>query len=232
MSYVNEANSSQRFAAIAGTGAVQLLVAGGLIFGLTMTGLVEPKPEYVPTIDFTPTSPPPEPPIEDKVEPEAPASTPPVTPKTVFELPTPDAPIIETTTDIPEPTKRVILDAGPLTDAPPAPPPPPVAKDPPPAFDPVAASPKNGPLGWITTEQYPSVALRRGWEGHGEYLLTIGTNGRVSNCTITQSTGRRVLDDATCKSVKRRARFNPAINSAGEKVSGTYSGKVTWKIPD
>lgn len=230
MSYVNQANSSGRFAAIAGTGAVQLIVAGGLIFGLTITGAIPEVVPYNPPHEFI--LPPPPKPVEKTVEPKPDTSTKTVVPVPKLPIPRPTPELIDTTPDLPPIIEVVTRTAGPITIIPPTHYVEPKLPDPPPAFDPVGPMPKNGPLGWITTEQYPSVALRRGWEGNGNYLLTIGTNGRVTDCSITTSTGRDVLDRATCKSVKRRARFDPAMNSSGEKVSGTYSGKVTWRIPD
>lgn len=35
---------------------------------------------------------------------------------------------------------------------------------------------------------------------------------------------------ATCKYVTRRARFEPASNGDGEKVTGAYSGTIRWVI--
>ena len=60
----------------------------------------------------------------------------------------------------------------------------------------------------------------------------IGSNGRVNACEITASSGHAALDEATCKFVTRRARFEPATDSNGAKVVGSYSSKVTWRIPE
>lgn len=230
MSYVQETSSSRKIAAIAGTGAIQLLFAGGIVLGLTMTGIVKPEKKYEPTIDFR-TDPPPPPPPEQKVEDVKPPSAQKiVAPIPPIPLPSPTPTEIETVTDAP-PSDELILIAGPVTADPPAPfVPPPLP--PTPSFTPKSASPNNGPTGWITTAEYPRRALTRGWEGSAAYLLTIGTNGRVSDCRVTSGTSHKVLDDATCKWVKRRARFEAATNTDGAKVAGSYSGTVTWTIPD
>ena len=96
--------------------------------------------------------------------------------------------------------------------------------------DPVAPRAKNGE--WVTDNDYQSTWIRRGWEGTAGFRLTIGKNGRVENCTITQSTGHTALDEATCRHVTRRARFDPAKDSQGDTVSGTFSSAVRWQIPE
>lgn len=102
---------------------------------------------------------------------------------------------------------------------------------PPPLPDPIAASPRNAPGGWITDRDYRSRWIREGREGVARFRLEIAASGRVSGCEIVGSTGHSVLDTATCRLITRRARFNPAIDSNGAKVPGTFSSSVNWQIP-
>lgn len=104
------------------------------------------------------------------------------------------------------------------------------AKDPPKLFDPVAPKPRNG--NWVTDNDYRTVWISREWEGTAAFRLTIGTDGKVRDCTITQSTGHAALDDATCTLVTRRAKFDPAKNEQGQTVSGSFSSAVRWQIPE
>jgi protein TonB len=85
---------------------------------------------------------------------------------------------------------------------------------------------------WITTDDYSRSDLTRNREGTARYRLVIGSDGRVDACEITSSTGHTSLDTATCRLIERRARFDPATNSQGNRVVGTYSGSVTWQIPE
>ena len=169
----------------------------------------------------------PPPPPEDVIKPaEFPPYNPPVAPTPPVDL-TGAAPVEV------GPLPPVIRDDITLIPAPtPAPPAPAPSVSPTPSFTPVSAKPRNGPQGWITTQDYPSADLRRGNEGTAQYRLTVGSNGRVNGCQITKSSGARGLDDATCRYVERRARFDPATNGEGRPVVGTYSGTVTWQIPD
>ncbi|MEL6239283.1 MAG: TonB family protein [Pseudomonadota bacterium] len=101
-----------------------------------------------------------------------------------------------------------------------------------PLAEPTAAVPRGNPGDWITTSDYRTSWLNRGFEGTARFTLAIDARGRVSDCAITASTGHSVLDGATCRLLTRRARFNPARDGAGEKVPGTFSSSITWRIPE
>ncbi|HTO28866.1 MAG TPA: energy transducer TonB, partial [Devosia sp.] len=86
--------------------------------------------------------------------------------------------------------------------------------------------------GWVTTADYPARDLRLGHTGTAKYRVVISSSGKVQSCEITGSSGFTGLDEATCKYVSRRARFEPASNGNGEKIVGTWSGSVSWRIPE
>lgn len=94
-----------------------------------------------------------------------------------------------------------------------------------------AAKPKNNPGSWATTNDYPSRALSQEREGTTTFSVTVGPDGKVSGCSVTGSSGHADLDAATCSNVKRRARFDPALTNDGSPTSGSYSNRVTWRIP-
>lgn len=102
----------------------------------------------------------------------------------------------------------------------------------PPSFDPVAASPRGNPGNWISTSDYRTSWIRRGYEGNARFSLEISASGKVTNCTVTGSTGHAALDRATCQLISSRAVFTPAKDASGAKVTGTYSSVVTWRIPE
>jgi protein TonB len=145
----------------------------------------------------------------------------------------------------PPPRPPVELTADPLPSPPPAPPtnetslfpsrgeiglPP--APPPGPSFPPKRAVPRNNSSSWIGTDDYPRRPLVEGIEGSVGYRLVIGTNGRVSSCELTRPSGNRALDDATCRLITTRARFEPATDETGAKVLGTFTGSVRWEIPE
>ena len=136
-------------------------------------------------------------------------------------------PLVQTVT--PPPTIRTVATPPPAapivpTAAPPAPPPPP------PAGPSSEAKARGNPGNWANTNDYPSRALQQEREGTTSFRVTIGVDGRVIDCVVTQSSGHDDLDAATCSNVKRRARFEPAVRN-GEKVQGSYSNRVRWQIP-
>ena len=123
-----------------------------------------------------------------------------------------------------------------VREAPPPPPivlapPPPPAAPPPPRVAAKRAVPKGNPGNWATTNDYPSRALREEREGVSGFRVSIGTDGRVTDCQITSSSGHADLDAAACENIRRRARFTPASDSDGQPITDTYSNRVRWVIP-
>ncbi len=223
MAYVDAQPAGKRIAAVAGATAIQAGIAIALITGLSVV-----VPEIIPEDDVIgvnielPVTPPPPPPdradpVPDPVTPRTPPTVAQVAPINLFQ----DT-AIPTTSELPPialpPISGLVVES----------PQPPTA----PAYTPTNPIPRNSPSGWVTTAEYPHRAITRGWEGEANYALSIGTNGQVEDCQITSSTGHRVLDQATCRWVSRRARFEPAKNNSGEIVPGTYSGRISWILPD
>ena len=92
--------------------------------------------------------------------------------------------------------------------------------------------PRGNPGRWATPNDYPSRALREEREGVASFTVTVDTDGRVTSCRITRSSGHDDLDEATCKNIERRARFRPATDGNGQETTGTWSSSVRWQIPD
>lgn len=93
-----------------------------------------------------------------------------------------------------------------------------------------ARSPANLPS-LFSDEDYPSSALRNREEGLVGYKLEIGANGRVTNCTITRSSSSAALDAATCRLLRSRARFTPAVDAQGRPTTSEIAESKTWSLP-
>ena len=89
-----------------------------------------------------------------------------------------------------------------------------------------AAQAQLAPL--VTPQDYPPGALERNERGTVSYRLTIGTNGRVKDCRVTLSSGSSELDNATCKIMRARARFKPAVDRDGFPIESNYDDKLVW----
>ena len=101
-----------------------------------------------------------------------------------------------------------------------------------PTFDPIAAAPRGNPANWIKTSDYRTSWIRRGYEGMARFTLAISASGKVTDCTVTGSTGHAALDRATCQLISSRAVFTPAKDASGANVAGSYSNVVNWRIPE
>jgi len=113
--------------------------------------------------------------------------------------------------------------------APPAPPAPPAAP-PPPAIVTKAQSAKGNLQNLFSSDDYPSDAMRNEDQGTVGVSLSIGTDGRVTGCNVTSSSGSRSLDSATCRILRSRARFTPAKLSNGQPTTDSYSQRITWRL--
>lgn len=101
-----------------------------------------------------------------------------------------------------------------------------------PALSKQDAKPKGNPGTWATANDYPSRALQQEREGTTGFSVTVGPDGRVADCVITESSGSSDIDEATCSNVQRRARFEPALDANGNPTTGKYANRVRWQIPD
>jgi periplasmic protein TonB len=160
-----------------------------------------------------PDEPPPPPPDVPNTPPPV-VSPPPIVRTNV--MPPPQVTIVNT----PQPPPPITVRAEP----PPPPPPPPKR------VEPARAKANLGSL--ISNDDYPSSALRAEEEGVTGFRLSVGTNGRVTNCTITSSSGSSALDAATCRLLTSRARFTPAKDSNGNATTDTVGARIVWRIQE
>jgi protein TonB len=207
--------SGNRIFAIIIVALIHVAVGYALITGLAYSA-VKKAIERVTTVDINE---PPPPPPDTPPPPEPDTPPPPVAPPPPINISVAPPPIqVQPNIPPPAPVIRIVPPA-----APPAPPPP--------RFTPKGATPKGNPGSWATTDDYPSRALREEREGVTRFTVQVSPEGRVTNCSVTGSSGSPDLDDAACRSITRRARFNPATDGEGQPTSGTYSNSVRWQIP-
>jgi TonB family protein len=83
---------------------------------------------------------------------------------------------------------------------------------------------------WVSPDDYPQEALRRGEQGIVTTLLRIDATGRVRACAVTETSGSAALDAVSCEILKRRARFRPATDAAGHPIEVDYRSQQAWSI--
>ncbi len=220
MAYADHSQGSSRTVSIIIVALIHAVLGYAFVTGLGMK-YVKKAAEQLNVIDVKEEPPPPDeepppPPPDQPVEPP-----PVVAPPPIVRTPAPAPPI--QTVRTPPPVFNPVPVAAPPP-PPPAPPPPPVAAS--------RASPRGNPGSWLSDADYPSRAQREERSGTAGFRLDIGADGRVTNCTITSSTGHSDLDEATCRLLPRRARFKPAKGSDGKDMPDTYTGRITWRLPE
>ena len=220
MAYADTRSIQRNFGTILLVGAVEIAIGAALVAGLaakfvpkreqTVTGihLPAPKPEPEPTVR------PPEPVLHSPYAPPLPQ------PETPFQNPGP----LPLPSYGPTPGPSGADGIGEALFPVPGP-------SPSPEFTGKQARPKGNPALWVTTNDYPQSAIRAELEGTVRFRLSIGTNGRVTGCEISGTSGHAALDQAACAKLSQRGRFEPASDGTGALVAGSYTGAVRWQLP-
>ena len=203
---------------------IHLAIGYALVTGLAYSA-AKKLVERVTTVDIDEPPPPEEEPPPPPPEPET-APPPPVAPPPPINVSTAPPPIqVQTNIPPPAPPARIIPPTAPPA-PPPAPPPPP-----PPPSQARPAQPENQ-QSWQRRiiENYPSRAIRDEIEGRVGVRVTVGPNGRVSGCTVSSSSGSNILDEAACNDITRYARFEPALDDAGNPTSGSWGTTIVYQL--
>jgi periplasmic protein TonB len=215
MAYADQKMSGNKITALIIVVLIHVVVIYALVTGLAFEA-AKKLVQKVTTVDIK--------------EPEKPKPPPPPPPKQKEAPPPPVAPPVKINVAVTPPQIQTVITPPPapppIVLAPPAPvPPPPAPKGPT-----SAAQLKGNPGEIITSDDYPARALRAQEQGTTGFSLTIGTDGRVTNCQVTSSSGSAELDQTTCTLATRRFRFKPAM-SDGAPTTGTYNNRIRWVVP-
>jgi TonB family protein len=82
----------------------------------------------------------------------------------------------------------------------------------------------------FSDSDYPGAALRADMQGVAIARVTIGTDGRASECRIVRSTGSPSLDARTCEVFERDGRFTPAVGPDGQPVAAGMVVRTLWRL--
>lgn len=77
---------------------------------------------------------------------------------------------------------------------------------------------------------YPPGAAEAGIGGTVSVRYYVETDGHVSDCDVTRSSGNAELDAATCGFIVRRFRFRPARDGRGRPVPAAIVENHSWMI--
>ncbi len=216
MAYADHSEGSSRTVSIVIVALIHAVLGYAFVSGLGMQ-YVKKAAEQLNVVDVKEEPPPPDeepppPPPDQPIEPP-----PVVAPPPIVQTPAPAPPIQTVRTPPP------VFNPTPVVAPPPPPPAPKVAAQ--------KATPRGSPGSWVTDADYPSRAQREERSGTTGFRLEIGPDGRVTNCTVTSSSGHADLDAETCRLLPRRARFKAAVGSDGQPMADSFSSRIVWKLP-
>ncbi len=218
MAYGDTVDPTSRIISLILVGIITFLLGWLLVSGLAVD-VVKQIAEKLDVVDVTepppPEEPPPPPPPENKLPP----------PPQVVIPPSP----------VPSLSSNVVVDSTPTP--PPPQPPAPVITPPAPPAPPATPDHSRPPRSrgnentWVTTDDYPPSALREEAQGTTRTRLSVGADGRVTGCEVTGSSGNAALDQAACRNLQRRGRFEPALDREGNPIASSYTKNVRWQVP-
>lgn len=214
MSYANRKEmGSNRTAGIVVVAVIHAVLGYALVTGLGYN-VIKQKIDDLKTFDVSEPPPPPEkpppPPPKDNTPPP-----PIIAPPAIVRMAPIQSPVFVSP----------IMPQAPVITPPPRPNPPPVPH--------VSQTAKaRGDLhSLFSTDDYPASSLRNNEQGTTAVRITVGTDGRVADCQVTQSSGSSALDAATCSIIRRRAKYTPARNDDGSAAQGSDAVRIRWVVP-
>ncbi|MFU8926564.1 energy transducer TonB [Acinetobacter puyangensis] len=77
--------------------------------------------------------------------------------------------------------------------------------------------------------EYPEIALDRGWEGSVILRVKVSPSGSPVTVNVKQGSGRKVLDDAAVRTVKRW-KFSPAMRGS-TAIEGWVDVPINYQLP-
>lgn len=82
--------------------------------------------------------------------------------------------------------------------------------------------------GRISDADFPDALRETTRGGSVGVRYTVGTDGRVTNCRITRSSGERLLDQTTCRLIEERFRYRPSLDGYGRPVQADIVENHEW----
>jgi len=85
--------------------------------------------------------------------------------------------------------------------------------------------------GDIYNSDYPPNLANAGIGGRVSAEIEVGTDGRVTSCRVTRSSGNAQLDSLTCRLIEQRYRFRPSTDRYGRPVPDDADVDQDWIPP-
>jgi protein TonB len=93
-------------------------------------------------------------------------------------------------------------------------------------------TPKRLIRGRLKDSDYPRAAKDALVSGTVSVRYVVAVSGRVTDCTVTTSSGNAELDETTCRLIKDRFRFKPSKDEDGTPVDSIIVENHSWLIDE
>ena len=84
--------------------------------------------------------------------------------------------------------------------------------------------------GRLRLDDLPAELEEAGQGGVVGVLYAVETDGRVTDCKVTQSSGSALLDRTTCRLIEQRYRYRPSLDRDGRPVRSFVEHKEEWVV--
>ena len=88
------------------------------------------------------------------------------------------------------------------------------------------AAPKGNPGNWFRPEDFPNAFT--GDSAVVRFRVVIDASGAITECAIPSATKGEEFERATCEVLRKRGRFEPALDASGKSVASYYTNTVSW----
>jgi TonB family protein len=90
--------------------------------------------------------------------------------------------------------------------------------------------PKRDSRTWLSPADYPLAMVRGGQQGIVNYRLLVDAAGKPTACHIQTSTRPKDFDEAVCRAIMKRAKFEPALDAQGKPVPSFWRQTVRFRL--
>ena len=86
------------------------------------------------------------------------------------------------------------------------------------------------PQTWLRVEDLPLEEVGSGEARLVAFRVTVRPDGTLQDCAIEVTSGRPKLDELTCRIMRRRARFKPAVGVSGQPIHAVHRSSSVWAV--
>lgn len=99
------------------------------------------------------------------------------------------------------------------------------------APDPLRRHAKASLVSLFSTDDYPAVSVSNEDSGQVSVVLLIAPDGKIADCTLTETSGVPALDAQTCAIIQTRGRYAPAVGQDGKPARDVDHARIRWVMP-